>query len=719
MARTPRANPTPAATQHNTQTQRAPPPPRDESEGWRRLSRRAWKEKFAAFVRRPRDGRRALQAVVSGEDAAGNARGVGVPVDLCELARFDAGAAQGLLRGPEKLLPVFDEALNDCVQELLQSPTMARHPDWHARKARARLCHCPPLPAHRKPNVSALRCGDVGPLVQIEGTVVRTGAVRVLEAARTYRCLDHRCDCTFVVTPDATQGNIFEAPKRCPGQEGGCGSRRFAEVERENADYQELRVQEHVERLGVGAIPRSLTVVVTHDLADASTAGDAVAVVGYLERVWQPHYKDVRVDVDLVLRACDVRPVSAAHAPGAARATKEDVTAFKALWRRAERSKAPLVARDVLIDSVCPRIFGRRTLKLAVLLTAVGGVGSDERDADEGGDGTRTRGTPHLLLVGDPGTGKSQFLRFMAKLAPRSILTTGCGTTSAGLTCSAVKDNGAWTLEAGALVLADRGVCCIDEFGAIKAGDRAAIHEAMEQQTLSVAKAGLVCTLAARCAVMACCNPKGGAFDNRADLSVNTSLPPSLLSRFDVILVVVDAPDAPWDTAVSAQILNASIRPGAGTLDPFADDGSGERPGKRKRVAPRPKAWSLDKLRRYVAHVREKYKPTIGDDAARIVEAYYARQRRGATAVGGRATIRMLESLVRIAQAHARLCCRDECNAQDAVVACLLVDKSMGQNVSFSAETDPIAELTVSTDSDAYYLYQYAQVSAALGLGCD
>ena len=139
------------------------------------MSKDAWKEKFAAFVRRPRDGRRALQAVVSGEDAAGDARGVGVPVDLCELARFDAGAAQGLLRWPEKLLPVFDEALNDGVQKLLASQTASRHPDWRERKARARLRHCPPLSAHRKPNVSALRCGDVGPSVPIAGTGGRTG----------------------------------------------------------------------------------------------------------------------------------------------------------------------------------------------------------------------------------------------------------------------------------------------------------------------------------------------------------------------------------------------------------------------------------------------------------------------------------------------------------------------------------------------------------------
>jgi replicative DNA helicase Mcm len=277
----------------------------------------------------------------------------------------------------------------------------------------------------------------------------------------------------------------------------------------------------------------------------------------------------------------------------------------------------------------------------------------------------KIRGEINVLLVGDPGIAKSLLLQASAKLAPRGLYTSGRGTTAAGLTAAVLKDkSGGMNLEAGALVLADKGIACIDELDKMKTEDRSAMHEALEQHTVSIAKAGIVATLNARTAVLAAANPKWGRYDTSRTIGENVELPITLLSRFDLVFIMIDKPDRAQDTEMSTYILDSH--------------------GRTEAVVTQ---VPLDLLRQYISYARQ-LKPRLTAEAKKVIQDYFLKLRdMGADRTGPIAiTPRQLEGLIRIAEAHARIALQDKVTVADAQAAVAIFNESMVQ-VCFDAAT--------------------------------
>ncbi|KAK6135455.1 hypothetical protein DH2020_030800 [Rehmannia glutinosa] len=526
-------------------------------------------------------------------------------VDFAELMDENPPLAHLISSQPTEYLPLFDESAAWAQKVIYEDFKKMENASVKAYvHVRINICGSPLECPETFPSIGRVRVKHRGILLTLKGTVIRSGAVKMIEAGR-FMSVAYNCE--------STRFQIVEDNKICH-------------------DYQEIKIQESTQVLGVGAIPRSIPVILKDDLVDIVKAGDDVIVTGVLTAKWSSDVKDVRCDLDPVVIANCVRRMNE---------LKSDIDIpdgiimkFKQFW--SEFEDTPLKGRNAILRCICPQVFGLFTVKLAVALTLIGGV--QHVDAS----GTKVRGESHLLLVGDPGTGKSQFLKFAAKLSNRSVITTGLGSTSAGLTVTAVRDGGEWVLEAGALVLADGGICCIDEFDSMREHDRATIHEAMEQQTISVAKAGLVTTLSTRTIVFGATNPKG-QYDPDQSLSVNTTLSGPLLSRFDIVLVLLDTKNPQWDAVVSSHIL-AEAEQGKGNHDEDLSD-----------------IWSLTMLRRYILYVKGYFRPVLTKEAEKVISSYYQLQRRSATQNA----------------AHARLMFRNEVTRLDAIAAILCIESSM------------------------------------------
>src|SRR5213594_3983154 len=314
-----------------------------------------------------------------------------------------------------------------------------------------------------------------------------------------------------------------------------------------------------------------------------------------------------------------------------------------------EAAADPWIHRN-LVSSLAPSIYGYDDIKEGVLYLLFGGVPKHMPD------GINIRGDSNTLIIGDPGTAKSQLLQYVSRIAPRGLYTSGRGTTAAGLTAAVLREKtGGMVLEAGAMVLADKGVACIDELDKMRPDDRVAIHEALEQQTVSVAKGGIVATLNARAAVLAAANPSLGRYEPHRNVSENINLPVTILSRLDLIFILKDMPEQEADSRMSEHILALH----------------------RSKVSPEAAPFAPDFLRKYISYAK-RIIPVLSSEAVIELRDFYLKMRaKGGAEAAVAITPRQLEALVRISEARARAFLRDHVTVEDAKSAIRIMTVSL------------------------------------------
>ncbi|TVY25348.1 DNA replication licensing factor [Lachnellula hyalina] len=610
-------------------------------------------------------------------------------VSIDEVRAHNVELADGLLQQPFEFAQAFDRALHEVINALPNTTTKQTSEDtmyYCAFSGSFGQFAC---------NPRTLSSTHLNHMVSLEGIVTRCSLVRP-KVVKSVHYNDKKKIFHFREYKDQTMTANGASTSSVYPQEDEEGNPLVTEYGYcTYRDHQTISIQEMPERAPAGQLPRGVDVILDDDLVDKCKPGDRVQLVGIYRSLGNRNAGHSTALFKTVILANNVVMLSSKSGGGIAAATITD-TDIRNINKIAKKKNL----FDLLSQSLAPSIYGHEFIKKAVLLMLLGG---QEKNLE---NGTHLRGDINVLMVGDPSTAKSQILRFVLNTAPLAIATTGRGSSGVGLTAAVTsdKETGERRLEAGAMVLADRGVVCIDEFDKMSDIDRVAIHEVMEQQTVTIAKAGIHTSLNARCSVIAAANPIFGQYDTHKDPHKNIALPDSLLSRFDLLFVVTDDIDDARDRQISEHVLRMHRyrQPGTEEGAPVREQsqqtlGVGvdeeadvNRPtdvfekynqmlhagvtvttgrGSNKKV----EVLSIPFVKKYIKYAKSRIKPVLTQEASDRISDIYVSLRnddmQGNQRKTNAMTVRTLETMIRLATAHAKSRLSNRVDEVDALAA--------------------------------------------------
>ena len=569
-----------------------------------------------------------------------------IRIKFTDLAKFSQELADNLIDAPEETLEILEAALEES--EFVKNP-------------RIRIIE-PPTSSNIK--IRNIRAKHLDQFICVEGIVKQASEVRPQVINARFECPS--CGAILSVLQVDRK---FHDPSRCSCQWKG----NFKLLSKEMVDVQRLVIEESPDTLDGGEQPRRINVFLKEDLVDPkmeerTTPGSKARIHGVLKEVPVPLQTGISTRYDIALEANNIIPQEESFDD--LNVTEEDIKDIL------ELAADPHVFKK-LAQSIAPSIYGFEKIKEAVLLQIFSGVKKVKSD------GGSTRGDIHILLVGDPGVAKSVLLQFISTIAPKGRYVSGKATTGAGLTASVVKDEflKGWSLEAGAMVLSNKGLVAIDEIEKMEEHDRSTMHQAMEQQTVTIAKANIYATLRAETTVLAAGNPKLGRFDPYTPIPQQIDISPALLSRFDVIFIIRDLPNKIQDEAIATHVLEEHKQEVIRDIIP-------------------PKL-----MKKYVAYAKQKIKPKLTDEAIEEIKNFYVKLRNQSVKSDSDIkpipiTARQLEGIIRLAEAHAKLHLRKTVTAKDAKTAIELLKVSLSQvGYDEESQTYDIDKITTGISS--------------------